>query len=364
MLMDPGQLISEAFKTFQARGRDMVIAVLVVLVPVEVIRFLWLVATDDSVGGILGQLVVALLAWIGSLLATAACYRIVSEYGEGRIVGWRESIESITGRLGDVIVASLLVGIAVVVGFALCIAPGIWLAVLFAFTIPVLLSEGVGAVDAIRRSADLVKGRWWAIFGRLILVMLLAVVAVILFSIVVAIPLVVILGSDGVGGQLANSISNLIGSVVFTPLFAAVVTILYFQLRGAGPVTPTPPAGFPQAPQAPQPVTPGDAAPPASVGPPGSGWGAPTPAAPQPPADPQPPAPAEPLAPPPVSPAAPTPPPVPPADAGSSASTGSLWSAGDPLQQPPPPSEPQWEPPAPQPPDPSDEPPPSAPPPA
>ena len=56
----------------------------------------------------------------------------------------------------------------------LLVIPGIWLFVMYAVAVPALLLERVGPVQSLKRSYRLVKGRWWATFGTLLVSTVLA----------------------------------------------------------------------------------------------------------------------------------------------------------------------------------------------
>lgn len=60
--------------------------------------------------------------------------------------------------------ASLLAGIAIFVGFLLLIVPGIIVAILFAFVAYVVIEEGKGPIDALKRSIELTRGSRFKLF--------------------------------------------------------------------------------------------------------------------------------------------------------------------------------------------------------
>ena len=109
-------------------------------------------------------------------LASAACFRAVSGVylGERPTVG--DSLRFAMSRLLPVIVLSFLYVLALIPAFIALIIPGIWLAVAWSVSFPALLSEGIGPVAALGRSFRLVKGRWWPVFGALLVMYLLVAV--------------------------------------------------------------------------------------------------------------------------------------------------------------------------------------------
>jgi hypothetical protein len=58
--------------------------------------------------------------------------------------------------------------ISIFVGTFLLIIPGIYLLVVLAFTIYAIVSENCSAIDGLKYSMNLVKGRWWATFGSIL----------------------------------------------------------------------------------------------------------------------------------------------------------------------------------------------------
>lgn len=107
---------------------------------------------------------------------------------------------------------SILSGIVIAVGFVLLIIPGILFMVWYAFAAYVLVFEGQRGWSALKRSKKLVKGYWWAILGRLIVLILLAIVVSIAIS---WIPYI---------GQLALQ-------VLFPPFSVAYAVLLYKSLK-------------------------------------------------------------------------------------------------------------------------------------
>jgi len=58
-------------------------------------------------------------------------------------------------------------------GFSLLIIPGIIISIFLSFSLYVCLDEKRKGMDAIKRSWNLVKGSWWQIFGRILLLSIL-----------------------------------------------------------------------------------------------------------------------------------------------------------------------------------------------
>lgn len=72
--------------------------------------------------------------------------------------------------------ASILSGIAIFVGLLLLVVPGIIAAILFTFIAYIVIEEGKGPVDALKRSMEITKGSRWKLFQLGFVTLLLNIV--------------------------------------------------------------------------------------------------------------------------------------------------------------------------------------------
>ncbi|WP_128977181.1 hypothetical protein [Streptomyces roseicoloratus] len=119
----------------------------------------------------------------------------------------------------------------------------IWLTITLALASPALMLERQGIVKALKRSAKLVQGAWWRIFGIMILTQLL----VFLFTMIVGIPFLILgiaVSGDGLSGFLdgtvaetswpfliVSGIGGVITGALTYPLTAGVTALLYVDQR-------------------------------------------------------------------------------------------------------------------------------------
>lgn len=140
-----------------------------------------------------------------------------------------------------VVWVSLLTGLAVLGGFVLFIFPGIWLSVLFSFTMLVLLDENKRGTQALARSAELVKGRWWKTLWRLLVPAIIVTVMALLILLALSLIMGGIFGFEQIFNvqnstelTLAEAVQNVLGSViqiVLIPLSIIYQTKLYLSLK-------------------------------------------------------------------------------------------------------------------------------------
>jgi len=138
---------------------------------------------------------------------------------------------------------TLLVGLATIGGLLLFVLPGIWLSILFGFSAFVLIDEKKKGAQAMARSAELVKGRWWKTLWRL-LVPSIVIVLITIFASVILTSIVSLFSGgfeDTVNflasrelsplGEGINAIIDSIITIVVLPLATLFQVKLYTSLK-------------------------------------------------------------------------------------------------------------------------------------
>jgi hypothetical protein len=137
----------------------------------------------------------------------------------------------------------ILAGIGIAIGFVLLVIPGLILLTFWSVGAPAIVVEGVGPIEAFGRSWQLVRGQAWSVFGVLLLVFLIVVIAE------------AILGAIGAAIGVAGFIvAAIIAAAITAPIYALAVSVLYFDLAGAG-TTPAAPPPYADAPPPPPPAS-------------------------------------------------------------------------------------------------------------
>jgi hypothetical protein len=174
----------------------------------------------------------ASIAVVIQLLATGfvnlTVHRLVATELAGQPIGARIAVSDALRRLLTLAVAGFLAFIAIVVGLFALIVPGLWLAGCFTMISPVVALENKGAVEALRRSFYLVRGRWWPTVGFLLLVGLLGSAAAQLVQLI-AIPSLAS-GDVGLGAGLAFVLLIVVQGMVIAAI-AVMSTYWYLDLR-------------------------------------------------------------------------------------------------------------------------------------
>ena len=141
--------------------------------------------------------------------------------------------------LGPVIIASILAGIGIAIGFVLIIVPGLILLTFWSLIVPSIVIGGEGVFGSFSKSWRTVRGYAWHVFGTYVLVFLILIV----FDIVVGLVLIFL------PVVARNAISSIVSGTLVAPFLALVVTLVYYRLtaaheaRGGPGQTQWPPAG-------------------------------------------------------------------------------------------------------------------------
>ncbi|AJF65474.1 membrane protein [Streptomyces vietnamensis] len=221
---------------------------------------------DSAQASLIGLGPALLVTMMASLVSAALLTVVISRAILGRPVSlgaaWQEARPRLLQLLGLTLLLAAMTAAIVFVGLlpGLLIsgAPGValallgsfgaivavvWLVIRFSLSSPALMLERQGVIQSLKRSAKLVQGSWWRIFGITVLTQLLVFV----FTMIVSIPFMIIgflADSDGFTGLLSGTsntygwpfliitgIGGVITSAITYPISAGVTVLLYVDQR-------------------------------------------------------------------------------------------------------------------------------------
>lgn len=220
-LRSPTELLKEAWRVYKRQFGTLIGISAVPDVTLSLLAFLAAEMTGMPMGwgemrGLGPALVVTVLlvavlgAWAGGALVTTLSQKV------GFVSAYRQSARLI----GPYIWIGILSGLAIMVGFILLVIPGIIVLVWLSLSIFTLVIEGARGTDALKRSKAYVEGHWWAVFGRLCLLWLLAFI---------------VSGVSGIVSEISPWIENTVGlfvNVLVGPFVVTYLYVLYQDLHG------------------------------------------------------------------------------------------------------------------------------------
>ncbi|WKK21593.1 hypothetical protein QZH56_22385 [Streptomyces olivoreticuli] len=219
----------------------------------------------DAIGSSLGGVGVAwAVGLIGSIIATAMLTVMVSRAILGRTstIGeaWRSARPQLAGMFGLLVLLPLMIcavfavglGIGLLVaaagaeaaGSALALLGGLgslvagaWLWIRYSLAVPALMLEKQGVIASMRRSAKLVRGTWWRVFGVQLLAVALTFVVSMIAQLPVGVVETLVAGGSGTSDStgwptlIVSGIGAVISSTLAFPVTAAVTALLYTDQR-------------------------------------------------------------------------------------------------------------------------------------
>ena len=255
-----------------------------------------------SLAGAVGYVFAEIIDLAAAFLLTAALTKAVQDVRDGRVdLDIGQTYRAALPFVLPVAVASILFAIAVAVGLALIIVPGLIVLTFWCLIVPCIVISGAGVFQSFGQSYRTVRGYAWNVFGTLVLVFLIYLALGIVVGLILAV----------LPTFLRNFVSTVVVGTLVAPFFALVITLIYYRLTAAHanqpyvatspegtavwePPYPTTDAGSPATPGSapadttiPGPDTPGSTAPfppaePPSSGGPGAGPGSQPPPSPPP----------------------------------------------------------------------------------
>jgi hypothetical protein len=220
-------VLGEAWQMYKAHARHLLAIAFVIYLAAAVIAAL--LALAGTFGALLGFLVEIVAAF----LLQATLVKAVQDVRDGRAdLSIGATMSAATPYIWSVFLASLLAGIAITIGLALLIVPGLYLMTIWAVIVPVIVLEGAGVFACFGRSYQLVRGRGWHVFATLVL----------LFVILLVVQLVLGLIFGVLPHVWRSGLSSIISGTLIAPFVALVVTLVYYRLSGQAQMT-APPGG-------------------------------------------------------------------------------------------------------------------------
>jgi hypothetical protein len=120
--------------------------------------------------------------------------------------------------------AIVLACVACTLGMLLLIIPGIYLSVMLCVIKPAVIIEGLGVFGSLKRSFDLVSGRWYYVFCTFFILIIMTYALQLIWNTIFDI------GNNDLYSLWGNIVAS-IPAVVVVPMWACITTITYINLR-------------------------------------------------------------------------------------------------------------------------------------
>lgn len=167
-------------------------------------------------------------ALIVTPLVAGGASRVVarSYLGEEAAVG--DALRVIRSRWWSLVIASLVIHLAEVIGFVLCILPGLLVMALFVAVAPAIVTEDLGPFKAMRRSWRLLSPRVFRVLG---IVLVAGLLASIMGGVLSFVPQLLSFTVPASWRWIPQAIGGIVTGLITQPFVAIVATLVYFDGR-------------------------------------------------------------------------------------------------------------------------------------
>ena len=227
---DLGRILDEAFALLRAYAGTLLPIALGVVVPVNlVVAGVGLGQLTDGYDSSPEPAVTVVQALVTLLittpLITAMAVHVVLDAAAGRPVSARAAAAAGLEAFAPLLGALLLAVAGVALGLLAFVVPGIYAGVMWSFTAQAVVVDRCRGTRALGRSGELVRGRWWWVFGVLFVTNLVAAV----LSLLVAIPADAL--AEAADSQAVALAGTMLAQTFTLSLLALTGTLMYFSLR-------------------------------------------------------------------------------------------------------------------------------------
>jgi len=227
-------VLREAWATYKTYAAHfLLIAFVVYLVAAAIAALLsWLAGQPGSAAA-------AVINLFFMFLLQAALVKAVQDVRDGRVdLDLRGTLSAALPYVLPVAGASILAAIAIVIGFALIIVPGLILLTFWSLIVPAIVIGESPAMASFGRSWRTVRGFAWNVFGTYVVVFLILIAVQILLSIIFgALPL-----------TARSFIADIVSGTLIAPFIAITVSLVWYRLTAAHANQAPPGYGYPPPP--------------------------------------------------------------------------------------------------------------------
>lgn len=237
---DLGAVIGQSFNLYFGRFRQYIMPALVVVLPAYILNAIINVATFKATwgalsnapnplagagalgGNFLAGILTGVIQWAAFGLAVGLLVKIVQGSLEGKSVGLGEAFSGVGPVFGNLIVASILFGLAMTVGFALLIIPGLIVGFFFCVVPQAVVIDGQSPFNAFGRAANVVLRAP----GEIIVTLVIAFVYMLITGMITGWITLATLFS---GGIIIGQVIGGVFSLLMVPWLAAALTLAYLK---------------------------------------------------------------------------------------------------------------------------------------
>lgn len=237
-LISISDLLRQAFAMYKSKFWEFLQMTLLSLagyVPVAIIAGLFVLAINFSASldsrvaiglyillGLLGLVAIIIAIYVYLIGQVGIYLLIIDQSPKTKVLATFKAARSLAVRFFE---TNIVTSIFLMLWFLLLIVPGIIMSIYYSLVPWIFIIEGLRNRSAMRRSKELIKGRWWLVFGRIFLpILIFWIISGIIFGIPAS-----LLESDSNGEQVYSFFNDFV-SMIIAPFMVAYSYYLYQSL--------------------------------------------------------------------------------------------------------------------------------------
>jgi Membrane domain of glycerophosphoryl diester phosphodiesterase len=250
--LEIGDVLDETFQVYRRGFVPIITVMAIVVVPTALLSLIVVLITGidqssvfdrlsvgASIAAVAAIFVFAIVAGLAQLVASGAAVRVAADVILGQPINIGDAYRETLSRLGSLLLVSICVGVPLSLLVVTCIGipVAIFVGLGWSLVFPAILLEGRGAIDAMRRSWELVDGHRWRLLVCLVLIGLIVwlLVSIPTGLFVFAAGILVALSDGGTAALMGMQVGNVLFQAAGQTLFGAIglitTTLLYYDLR-------------------------------------------------------------------------------------------------------------------------------------
>jgi hypothetical protein len=237
--MSVGRILDQVFRIYKDNFIRFIAIIAVIQIPILLLSsfqqmlFLQLIKNSETGAALIAltTLPTVFLAMLGQTLSSGALTRSVAETYLGHDMSVGQVYKHVLPKLLTLILASLLVGLCVGIGFLFFVVPGVIFGLWFAMTTPAIIMEDLQVTTGMSRSRALAKGNLGKVLSVGFLVFLLAIVISIPFQFAGTWMTRTVAKENPTLSLLITQLAGTIGTLITMPIGAIASILLYYDLR-------------------------------------------------------------------------------------------------------------------------------------
>ncbi len=166
------------------------------------------------------SLAIVIIALLGGVLAPLAIAIAIRAIENNKPIDYKQAFQKAIQRWTSAIITLIIMGLCLIVLYIALVIPGIIFTVFWSFAVFAVALNYKNGFEALRYSKSLVTGKWWKVFGYLIVFGLLSLVA----GIVATLPLL------PYSNYVMDIIRGIVGDII-NSYFIVVMVLWFFQLE-------------------------------------------------------------------------------------------------------------------------------------